>query len=115
MLIQPRIVAKWLRPKQSPTSAHVTELMPSPNENRTAKTTSGQRAPSLYASTTRPSAPRSTPMAPILCFDCRSPSQPVSGRTMTVLSAVSPTKNAAVGSSSPFQTSSGTRWTETPL
>ena len=54
-------------------------------------------------------------MAPIFCFDCRSPSQPVSGRTTTVLRAVSPTKNAAVGSSSPFQTSSGTRWTDTPL
>src|SRR3989442_6505531 len=81
MLIQPRIVAKWVRPKQSPTRAHVTELMPSPNENKTAKKTIGQRAPSLYISTARPRAPRSTPKAPILCFECRSPSHPVSGRT----------------------------------
>ncbi len=109
MPIQPRMVAKLWRPKQSPTSAHVTELMPSPNENRTAKATSAHSVPALYVSTTRPSAPSSTPTVPIFSFDCRSPSHPVSGRTKTVLSATSPTKNAAVVWSSPFQTKRGTR------
>ena len=91
MPIQPRIVAKLARPKQSPTSAHVTELMPSPKANSTAKATSVPGEPSPYASTARPSAPRNTPRAPIFSLECQSPSQPVSGRTTTVARAVSPT------------------------
>ena len=109
MAIQPRIVAKLRRPKKSPTSAHVTELMPSPHANSAANRTMCASEPSLYMSTRSPRAPSSTPAAPIRCFDRQSPSQPISGRVTTVKSAVSPTKNAAVGWSSPFHTRSGTR------
>src|SRR5215467_14832184 len=107
------MVAKFLRPKKSPTRAQVTELTLSEKENKMTKRVMCQSAPLLHSKTLRPQPPSRTPVAPIFCFDQRSPSHPVSGRTTTAQKDMKPTKKAAVDSSNPFQTNSGTRWTVT--